>query len=386
MTVAAQPVSTTEAASSDRLTHLQALRGFAASLVVVAHTIDALIKHHAIEKSPNVMLDYFGYFGVCTFFVISGFIIYRSSYNAYGHIAPVSVFLRKRLIRIFPIYLIATLVFILLSPKRATFGFADIASSIALIPHYDPAEGNMHPLLGQGWTLQYEILFYVLFTLCLLFRRAVGLTLIFVLIFSLVGLGTLYMPLGDLSEPTSLLAYWSRPIIILFPAGIALGMIERSYGLSIAVRWPLVLVAAIFGAFIAAGPLFDLNSDDASMLRFATWIPCLLCVVVCVFTKGTGGRFEYVIQKFGDASYSTYLFHLFIVSALVRTSLINGNTVVFVVLAVVLANLLGLGVFVWIERPILRQLRIRLLPRRAPAPIFHIGEANAASASNARAS
>jgi exopolysaccharide production protein ExoZ len=192
------------------------------------------------------------------------------------------------------------------------------------------------------------------------------------------------MPLGDLSEPTTLLTYWSRPIIVLFPVGLALGILERSYRSSITVRWPLGLVMAIFCAFIAAGTVLDLTPDDASILRFVTWIPCTLCVAVCVFAKGNGGRFEYLIQKFGDASYSTYLFHLFVVSALVRTSIIDRSPVLFVILVVVLANFLGLVVFLAIEKPMLRRLRSWLLPRSGST--LRIGEVAAVAAMNPRSS
>jgi exopolysaccharide production protein ExoZ len=64
-------------------------------------------------------------------------------------------FVAKRLLRIFPIYWIATLLFVALSPHRASYSVTEIVCSLLLIPHYKHVTDGMNPLIGQGWSLHY---------------------------------------------------------------------------------------------------------------------------------------------------------------------------------------------------------------------------------------
>src|SRR4051812_30753120 len=80
---------------------VQMLRGVAALLVVFAH-IAPQIEH--LHGPVPAWLDK-GHFGVDIFFVISGFIIWTSSQAE--HVTP-GDFLLRRLIRVVPLYWIAT--------------------------------------------------------------------------------------------------------------------------------------------------------------------------------------------------------------------------------------------------------------------------------------
>nr|WP_294521268.1 acyltransferase [uncultured Rhodopila sp.] len=359
----AREVSGARASRGKTLYHLQALRGLAASLVVVSHCADTLAEHGLMPASVAGRLGISGYFGVATFFLISGFIIYKTSRQAFGDLHGARTFVLKRLIRIFPVYWIATALFVVLSPHRAGFTAGDIVSSLLLVPHWIASAGNMHPLVGQGWTLQYEMLFYMIFAAGLFFTRTVGTGLIVAAMAGLVLLGSAIMPLADMTEPATIAAYWTRPIIFLFAGGIGFGLIEERMPRSFAVPYPFMLMLAVLGLWFAYSLGAPLSASE--QIRFPTvlviWALCGVWVFASIFGRSGEGAFETAAEVFGDASYSVYLFHTFVLSALLRLKLQDVSPPLFVVAAVIGANVLGYAMYRLVELPILRTFRKMLL-------------------------
>ena len=116
--------------------------------------------------------------GVDLFFVISGFVMW--TVTAGREAAPLT-FLRRRVIRVAPLYWIVTLALVagaLVFPQRfpEVEPRADhILLSLAFIQHMNPA-GQPFPILAPGWTLNYEAVFYLVFasTLILPVRRRIA--------------------------------------------------------------------------------------------------------------------------------------------------------------------------------------------------------------------
>ena len=138
---------------ASKLNNLQVLRAFAAVSVALYHTFYIL---------PGMQI--FGSFGVDVFFVISGYIMARIL-----HKSP-DFFLRRRIIRIVPpywlftflIYVVALVAPQLLHTTRATS--MELVKSLFFIPYAKPLPGGgklIQPLLGVGWTLSFEMLFYL---------------------------------------------------------------------------------------------------------------------------------------------------------------------------------------------------------------------------------
>ena len=128
---------------------IQFLRFLAASLVVLTHTLG--------EYDD---LRSFGGFGVDVFFVISGFVIYLITDSGHKN------FFVKRLIRIVPIYWLFTIgisIIALLEPqllRSASFDVTQIIASLFFIPYWTENAG-FAPILTLGWTLNFEMLFYL---------------------------------------------------------------------------------------------------------------------------------------------------------------------------------------------------------------------------------
>ena len=125
---------------------IQALRGLAALFVVFQH----------------IRFLNFGAFGVDIFFCISGFMIMFTTEKSTKY------FFRKRLIRILPLYYLMTLVTylsLLLFPsmfQQTRHNLSHLVKSLLFIP-FDIGGGIIQPLVRIGWTINCEMLFYLLF-------------------------------------------------------------------------------------------------------------------------------------------------------------------------------------------------------------------------------
>ena len=153
---------------------LQILRAIAVFLVAWLHAGQVLGNWRVKE------LPHFGAFGIDIFFVISGFIM--SSVLLRTRQAPgvraTWYFLKRRLIRIFPIYW----VFVLLESARLLHGHGfflqNYLASFLLLPGLYPR----YPLvLGLSWTMVFEMFFYYVLAAILLFsvKRAVPVSIVF---------------------------------------------------------------------------------------------------------------------------------------------------------------------------------------------------------------
>lgn len=150
--IAPKPVSVP---MTKRINNVQALRGLAALLVVYLHCGLFFWKF-----GP------FGGFGVEVFFMISGFVMGYTALN------NSSQFLTRRLIRVIPAYWAATLAVFaaanwhphLMMVTRADPGA--LVKSLLFVP-YTRGDGQIQPMLFLGWTLNYEMYFYVLMAIAL---------------------------------------------------------------------------------------------------------------------------------------------------------------------------------------------------------------------------
>ena len=155
---------------------LQLFRALAAIMVVLYHaTGDFSVKFN--QSFINGVFDQ-GFSGVDFFFILSGFIIYYIHYVDIGDKTKFSLFISKRFVRIYPLHWIATT---LMFVAFIFFGFGDglvnsistIISSYLLIPSQSYVNGVV-------WTLSHEILFYLMFSLLILFRRSVSYPIIII--------------------------------------------------------------------------------------------------------------------------------------------------------------------------------------------------------------
>ncbi len=289
---------------------IQYLRGIASLLVVLSH-----IAWKNIQAGGSTMHWWHeaGTFGVDIFFIISGYIMVYITQNMHQKPSNIRIFLKKRFIRIVPLYwfytLIALIIFWLI-PERVNSAGGDtqIIKSFFLLP----LDSNENYLVGVGWTLHYEFLFYILFAFGLLFSRKVGNLLVTsLLLFSLFY--AIFMPM----EGMSYIAYsFFNDIYIEFTLGIFLYFLL----LKIKTLSPLVSVISLFFGLLSfyylytGGSFFGIHHIDRGISAF------LICFGVVSLEPFLKERASKLLIELGNASYSTYLLHPFILVAVVMVA------------------------------------------------------------------
>jgi peptidoglycan/LPS O-acetylase OafA/YrhL len=332
------------------LSSIQYLRGIAALMIVFYHL-----------EVPLQRLGYEGYWptwltsGVDIFFVISGFIMWVTTCNAY--IGPLEFFY-KRIARIVPLYWILTsiLVFtILVAPSAVKSGrldFYHVIASFLFLPATHPLLGSLVPVLVPGWTLNFEMLFYAIFGSTLAFPRVWRL-LITLSLLSILAFAKIPFP-ADLSA----LAFYNSSVIGEFGLGMLLGVIFMRE-----VRVPPMIAILCVLAGVVSIPLLSVLHTNAE--RFLVGgLPAFLIVAGCLFLENSKMMPSNIAMKLlGDASYSIYLSHGIALSAASQAWIyMKGNSLPFSYIwfslsAVSCAVLLGIGIYYGVESKLNMQFR-----------------------------
>ena len=296
---------------SARLQTIQVLRAIAALSVFFAHLIgDIAQRHTGFQLVP---MYYLGAAGVDLFFVISGFVMTYSTHAALGDPGYWRTFLRARVARVVPLYWLVIVLYAAVQALKGNWSVlraGDILRSAFFIP-YPSADGTMVAFYGIGWTLNFEMFFYVVFTLAILvFGRSAAIA---------VGVGLMSGCLvGGLFELPMLLAYWSNSMVLEFALGIAIALLYRSgFRLNPLIAGLLGLTAL---GCVLLGGLLGYNSvlpDIATTPpRWIAWgLPCAMIVAaVALFGRQTK-PLPGLLIRLGDSSYSIYLLHPLIIIA-----------------------------------------------------------------------
>lgn len=299
------PAATAVARRDERLEAVEALRGLAALLVVVGHVLGDAV-HFGV--GPGVVPDWQVWgAGVDIFFVISGFIMVWTFGDRFGGAGAVRDFAVRRLSRIVPLYWAitgVTALLLLLWPglfDRSTFGWSHLLLSLLFVPHDTPA-GELLPMVGVGWTLNYEMFFYLVFGVGLLFPIGVGLGLV---VLVMVGsfLGAALAP----SDGPASVRFLADPIVLDFLLGVGFAQLLRVKGF----RRPVMLWTSA-AALAAAAFLLGLVGESRFIVA---GLPALAVVSAALaLYPRTTGPFGPAVLALGAASYALYLFHPLVLS------------------------------------------------------------------------
>jgi exopolysaccharide production protein ExoZ len=273
----------------------------------------------------------------------------------------------RRIVRIVPMYWIATTVKLLILiaiPSAVLHAQLDPGKTILsylFLPSRN-FEGRVEPLLGVGWTLTFEMFFYFVFTIALLLRaKPIWFCAI---VLSLCALGDIVRP----DDWAPALVYLN-PIVLYFLVGMIVGQWIQDGSIRRFLGWMSYVVALWLVVPLADG---EFSKADLSLLIRHISVAVLIIAVV-TSDSWISGRVPKPVIYMGDASYSLYLFHPLIAPivpvALAMIGLRNGGlSVVLSILAAVIGAAL---VFRFVERPITRYLQENLpyMRRHAVATI-----------------
>jgi len=331
------------------------LRGPAALLVLYSHYVGIYLASihetywlkewvNTLFVRPLVIVDQFGQLGVMVFFLISGFII--------THVARSENALRfgiRRVFRIYPGYWLIAIIVVAFGITGTGFqlswlrNWADVAR-IATITNY--LHAPQHLVLGVGWTLQIEVMFYAMIACVMpLIRRApfwamvVELAFVFVVIAHAHSFGDdWYLFAANVAYLPYLLV--GQAIYFYWAGGL-------KGGWALALGW-MCYFAAVFGVYKILATFLEPTQSRIFCLVLA------LGIFVWALNYGHRLGLMRVPKFFSDISYSLYLIHgplgLFLLAKL--DPLIGyGNAAVIATIASVAA---AAAIHYVVERPCIR--------------------------------
>ncbi len=352
---------------SSRLYSVQALRAIAALLVVIYHATEATLRNvrSGGEYSAALILDiaWLGNVGVDIFFVISGFIMVYAHFDHFGKSGSPIRFLVKRLIRIVPNYWLLTIfagIIIFFAPHFSQHGreaeIPWIFASLLFIP-WTSAAGIPVPIIGLGWTLNFEMYFYVIFSIALIFKRRSairGLTLFFIMS---IAFGYVF------DYKNTFLSQATHWLLAEFLLGIFLGLAFKN-GKSISNKLGVVLIT-VSCVLMALALMFKADGTLLPILRLALFGGSAACLVACLTLTPLSHKLHFprLILLLGNASYSLYLTHVFTLPATLfgfqyLPFYLSGW--IIIVLLVIISIIVGVIFYTLIEKPIQQFIQVYL--------------------------
>jgi peptidoglycan/LPS O-acetylase OafA/YrhL len=345
-----------------KLESLQVGRGIAAFAVLLFHS--QVLMNYVHPDSIFVHAFRFGSAGVDFFFVLSGFLMVYVHRRDFGQPGRLRSYFLKRVTRIYPIYWALCLFLVplvLLVPSTmqnaGKVTLSTLWTSIFLLPHAGPR------LLGVTWTLEYEVLFYLMFAV-FFFSARFGLAFFAVWFLGIVGVGiwgpaTLSVIGGAPTITPFLLAFAMNLHVAEFMAGMGIAwLIQRGFR----IERPIWLLAASLLA-AACFLVYASHLPDGQTLRIETvgFGLSATAIVLSVILVEVRHRLHAPawLTLVGDASYSIYLTHFLVVSFAVmvakhthKVAAIPPGLLLLVIVAV--AMTFGILTHLLVERPLLK--------------------------------
>ncbi|MCF5620707.1 acyltransferase family protein, partial [Pseudomonas syringae] len=172
-------------------------------------------------------------------------------------------------------------------------GWQNFLLSLIFIPSENPGGYGLYPTLNVGWTLNYEMFFYLLFSMVFLFEQRHR---------PLIIAAALFAVSEVLAKAGLISRFYGNDIVYEFLLGIGIGILYRRGLIRNALWLPL--------AGIAVG-LYAINNLTNEQ-RLLNWgLPSALIVLSCISLEPyfRGSR---LLKVLGDCSYSVYLLHVLV--------------------------------------------------------------------------
>lgn len=329
-----------------KLNNLQILRGISALLVCCFHFRETI---NFPGFNLGDILFKKGSIGVPVFFIISGFIMafttQKIDFNK-NSLQQISLFYKRRIIRIVPLYYLLTLIWMILGGSLFLYfqgeGLSELIHSLLFLP-----TEKGFPVLFLGWSLNFEMFFYLIFGISLFFKEK--------RYFFITGFFILTYLLGQFFNFTSPYLRMATSVLNLyFVVGIAFALLLNK--ISIPKTWATVI--SIIGILSFILVLLGIIPIDNELLK-------LTIISLFVFSFLT---FDHVFHLkgnaffifLGDISYSLYLSHPFVGFALKRFKVEGYLNIPYFVLKIVLVIIFAAFLYYLVEKRITNYLKIKL--------------------------
>lgn len=324
------------------INNLQVLRAFAAISIVFLH----IMYYSMMFKFNSPFLKFFygwGLYGVDLFFVLSGFIIYHIQINNnYSWFE----FLKRRIVRVFPIYFILTILvsithliysnFYLSLELTKKFFFSSIFF-LSKILAYE------YPIIRHGWTLEFEMYFYLAFSFLVFFRKKPSLIWLFLIILLLII---------SINNIIFLEFYIGVLISYFFQKKIIINLNYAKFIFFIGIFF--LLIGSIFREKI----LSEISVGSYRIFFYA--MPSALILIGALYLKQIKNKFLIFL---GNSSYSIYLMHIFVIAALYKAKVLlslNINENLFAFTVFFMSIMSSLVIYLILEKPSYMYLKNKL--------------------------
>lgn len=340
-----------------QLNWIQALRGFAALMVLFFH-----MRPHW-ELTPTLAafseITRWGFSGVDIFFALSGFVVYRSARHAVPE-QGIALFVKRRLLRIYlgywPVLLLIALttVFVYhsdLPPIRKM-----VFSTLLLYPNI------WDNWLLPAWSLTMEIYFYLWIAAIAMLpqRHQVKAIVCGATLLAAWGLGWLVADRSVVFAGQQPLRYALTGLGIEFLAGALVAHVYETKPQSL--HRPYLAIAVCLG-LMAAGVALGMTSpyfDRVEVMRAGSFgVMGVAAVVAALALEQTRHTPPAWLVTLGDASFSLYLLHTFLLDLSGNLRMYFGITSTEALLAFLLALPVVIAMvsrlwYVLVEKPIMK--------------------------------
>jgi exopolysaccharide production protein ExoZ len=331
--------------TNSNLKSLQILRAIAATTVVYFHI-------GAIPK--------FGSFGVDIFFVISGFVMAMVIANGQDSYT----FAVSRLTRIIPLYWILTTFVLLLAAVKpelfnsTTANLSNYLKSIFFIPYFKE-NGALNPMLPVGWTLNYEMFFYLCIWLSIIVSRK------YYFLLTTLFLTSMYLWFGEHTHNLAASQFFHSELLFEFIFGMLAFEVNR-------INFPRESYKYIF-VFLAVGSYAAMATIEATGFEANRVLIYGIPSVVLILSLT---QLEYLFQNdnpitniltiIGDGSYATYLSHFYVVEGIRKVffhklNLIDPYTPTGVSIILLLSLVVGHLIFKFVDNPLHKYFKGKFL-------------------------
>lgn len=333
---------------------IQWLRALAAFAVVAWHA-EGRWSGFTGAGAPVYTLT--GQAGVDLFFVISGFVMWMTTADR-----PIGAmeFIKRRLTRIVPIYwfytslLVLGAVFAPAAFPNVDIPFAYVLKSYLFVPAVRPGTDFVWPVLGQGWTLNYEMFFYIVFAAAIAFTASLSRRLwtITLTLSALVAFGAILQPQGPIALTST------GPLLLEFLAGVWIAHAWNAGRIALPVPTALALAVSAIAAILASG-----FWQWQEVWRTLLWgAPAAVLLVSALALNHHVPDRPTLVSRMGDASYSIYLSHSFVIAILQKFMKAIGITTYdallpFILLAFIASGLVGWLSYRFLELPVISAFR-----------------------------
>ena len=281
-----------------KLNNLQILRGIAALMVCCFHFKESF------NIAPNSFGDLLfskGSIGVSIFFVISGFIMAFTTQNINFEKGKTTdlmfTFLKKRIIRIVPLYFLLTFAWIILGNSFSVYfsgdGFTRLWHTLLFLPQYKES-----PILYLGWSLNFEMFFYVIFAISLLFKKYRWHFIFFFFIIS-----SIFGYLVAIENP--ILSMMTSGLNLFFIIGIAFSFLIQKIALTRNISILISTVGILLFSIFLLG-----KAPPQELIRIV--IVSLFVFSFLLFDFKLQVKANRFLVILGDISFSLYLSHPFV--------------------------------------------------------------------------